>query len=237
MMNRDCRRSDSWNFRLRAAKVGGGGVRSLAALSLTVALLVVILTTAPVNAQKTGGICDRTLEEQDVILVEIHGTPQTDECDAVTSAQLADIPGRLVVYEYSSSIVPGDFEGLTMVTELQSTDSPLLTDVPASAFSSSTSLEQLYLDRNGIETVHEDAFDGLSGLAHFFLDHNTIVSLDKGTFDDLSNLEHLILRKNRLESLPEGLFDGLTNLINLNTEPSQQLLSQPLEGPREHNAN
>ena len=37
-MNRDFRRPDSWNFRLRAAKVGEVSVRSLAALSLTVAL-------------------------------------------------------------------------------------------------------------------------------------------------------------------------------------------------------
>ena len=36
MMNRDCRRTNGWNFRLRAAKVGGGG--GLAALSLMVAL-------------------------------------------------------------------------------------------------------------------------------------------------------------------------------------------------------
>ena len=194
-------------------------VRSLAALSLIAALLVVALATAPVNAQETVGICDRTLEVQDVILVEIYGTPLRDECDAVTSAQLADIPGSLIVREYSSaSIVPGDFEGLTMLTELRITDSPLLTDVPAnafSAFSSSSSLRQLHLDRNGIERVHEDAFDGLSDVTHIFLNHNTIASLDEGTFDGLSALEHLILKNNRLESLPEGLFDGLTNLINL----------------------
>ena len=187
-------------------------VRSLAALSLIAALLVVALATAPVNAQ-TGGICDRTIEVQDVILVEIYGTPLRDECDAVTSAQLAEIPGSLVVYEYSSaSIVPGDFEGLTMLTELRITDSPLLTDVPAnafSAFSSPSSLRQLYLGRNSIETVHEDAFNGLSDVTHIFLSYNTIASLDEGTFDGLSALEHLLLQNNRLESLPEGLLTAL----------------------------
>ena len=38
MMNRDFRRTNGWNFRLRAAKIGEVSVRSLAALSLTVAL-------------------------------------------------------------------------------------------------------------------------------------------------------------------------------------------------------
>ena len=38
MMNRDCRRTNGWYLRLRAAKVGEVSVRSLAALSLTVAL-------------------------------------------------------------------------------------------------------------------------------------------------------------------------------------------------------
>ena len=37
-MNRDCRRTNGWYLRLRAAKVGEVSVRSLAALSLTVAL-------------------------------------------------------------------------------------------------------------------------------------------------------------------------------------------------------
>ena len=45
MMNRNCRRPDSWNYRLRAMKLGGGW-RPLTALSLTVALLVLLMPWA-----------------------------------------------------------------------------------------------------------------------------------------------------------------------------------------------
>ena len=42
-MNTDYRPTNSWDFRLRAAKVGGVlSMRSLAALSLTVALLALL---------------------------------------------------------------------------------------------------------------------------------------------------------------------------------------------------
>ena len=44
-MNRNCRRPDSWNYRLRAMKLGGGW-RPLTALSLTVALLVLLVPWA-----------------------------------------------------------------------------------------------------------------------------------------------------------------------------------------------
>ena len=53
-MSRDCRRPDHWDFRLRSAKVGGGvSVRSLVALSLTVAFLATsaALLAPPLQAQ------------------------------------------------------------------------------------------------------------------------------------------------------------------------------------------
>ena len=49
-MNTDYRPTNSWDFRLRAAKVGGVSVRSLAALSLTVALIALLATLAALSA-------------------------------------------------------------------------------------------------------------------------------------------------------------------------------------------
>ena len=49
-MNTDYRPTNSWDFRLRAAKVGGMSVRSLAALSLTVALIALLATLAALSA-------------------------------------------------------------------------------------------------------------------------------------------------------------------------------------------
>ena len=93
-----------------------------------------------------------------------------------------------------------------MLTELEISDSPLLTTVPANAFSEVTaSLTNLQIDRNSISSVHEDAFHGLSALNLILLSNNRIESLHEDTFDGLSALTCLILINfNRITSLPRG---------------------------------
>ena len=61
-MNTDYRPTNSWDFRLRAAKVGGVSVRSLAALSLTVALLATLATllATPLQAQSLTTFVDNS---------------------------------------------------------------------------------------------------------------------------------------------------------------------------------
>ena len=65
-MNTDCRPTNSWDFRLRATKVGGVlSMRSLAALSLTVALIALLATLAtlpapPLQAQSLGTFVSNT---------------------------------------------------------------------------------------------------------------------------------------------------------------------------------
>ena len=66
-MNTDYRPTNSWDFRLRAAKVGGVRVRSLAALSLTVALIALLATLAtflatPLQAQSLIGFVDNATQ-------------------------------------------------------------------------------------------------------------------------------------------------------------------------------
>ena len=69
-MNTDYRPTNSWDFRLRAAKVGGVlSMRSLAALSLTVALLALLITVGslqapPLQAQSPTTAESPTLESQ-----------------------------------------------------------------------------------------------------------------------------------------------------------------------------
>ena len=63
MMNTDYRPTNSWDFRLRAAKVGGMSVRSLATLTLTVALIALLATLAtllatPLQAQSLHSFVD-----------------------------------------------------------------------------------------------------------------------------------------------------------------------------------
>ena len=55
-MNTDYRPTNSWDFRLRAAKLGQlVSVRSLAALSLTVALIALLATLATLSAPAPAG--------------------------------------------------------------------------------------------------------------------------------------------------------------------------------------
>ena len=77
---------------------------------------------------------------------------------------------QLEVTGYSNvSIVPGDFAGLTGLEWMSITDSPLLTTVPANAFSEVTGLTTLILSGNGISSVDADAFDDLTSLEELHL--------------------------------------------------------------------
>ena len=188
-------------------------------LIILAALAVFTLAIAPVNAaprQQVVGFCDRTPEVQDAILESV--TPYST-CSTITDTQLAAITELRITGYSSASIVPGDFAGLTMLTLLKISDSPLLTTVPANAFSEVTaSLTNLQIDRNSISSVHEDAFHGLSALNLILLSNNRIESLHEDTFDGLSALNAILINFNRITSLHEDLFDGLTALTVLQFE-------------------
>ena len=189
-------------------------------LIILAALAVFTLAIAPVNAaprqQTVVDICSRTSEVQAAILAKVTPTPT---CSTITDTQLAAIT-ELVITGYSSaSIVPGDFAGLMALTQLDVTRSPLLTTVPANAFSEVTaSLTNLFLHRNSISSVHEDAFADLAALKLIHLSYNQIESLHEDLFDGLEALTTLIVNFNRITSLHEDLFDGLTALTVLQFE-------------------
>ena len=83
-----------------------------------------------------------------------------------------------------ASIVPGDFAGLGRLDFLAITYSPMLTTVPANAFSEvSTILTVLVLNWASITSVHEDAFGGLISLTALDLGDNRISSLHEDTQD------------------------------------------------------
>ena len=191
-------------------------------LIILAALAVFTLAIAPVNAaprQQVVGFCDRTPEVQDAILESV--TPYST-CSTITDTQLAAITELRITGYSSASIVPGDFAGLTMLTLLKISDSPLLTTVPANAFSEVTaSLTNLQIDRNSISSVHEDAFHGLSALNLILLSNNRIESLHEDTFDGLSALNAILINFNRITSLHEDLFDGLTALTVLQFESNR----------------
>ena len=83
-----------------------------------------------------------------------------------------------------ASIVPGDFAGLGRLDFLAITYSPMLTTVPANAFSEvSTILTVLVLNWASMTSLHEDAFGGLIYLTALDLGDNRISSLHEDTQD------------------------------------------------------
>ena len=194
-------------------------------------------------ARSSHGICDRTQEVQDAILGKLTGSPT---CSTVTATQLASITTLDITGYSNASIVAGDFAGLDTLDGLLITYSPMLTTVPANAFSQvSGGLRFLILTDNIISSVHENAFDGLSALEdlnltnnhikvledgifkgtpalqYFYMDHNLVSVLGEHTFDGLTNLSVLYLPYNRVSSIHEDTFDGLTALTDLNLQDNR----------------
>ena len=161
-------------------------------------------------ARSSHGICDRTQEVRDAILGELTGSPI---CSTVTATQLASITTLDITGYSNASIVPGDFAGLTMLDILLITYSPMLTTVPANAFSQvATSLTVIILTDNSISSVHEYAFDGLSTLEEIHLSNNHIKVLEDGIFEGTPALQEIYMQHNLVSVLGEHTFDGPTNL-------------------------
>ena len=79
----------------------------------------------------------------------------------------------------------------------------------------SPALQTLYLNDNGIASLHEDLFDGLTGLKTLYLNDNKLASPHEDLFDGLTALQTLDLSNNGLASPNVDLFDGLTALQTL----------------------
>ena len=185
----------------------------LVILILILAVVAVVTpATAPVNAQQTSGICDRTPEVEAVILAQVTGAT----CSTITDAQLSAIVRSLLIEGYSSpTLLSSDFAGLHGVNVLTISASPDLETVPANAFSEMPHLRDLYLTDNAIDTLHPNAFGDLSELEALELTYNHIKILEEGVFNGLSSLTRLILHKNALAEVNPGVFDALTSLTYL----------------------
>ena len=167
-------------------------------------------------AAMTGGICDRTVKIQEVILAEISGV---DNCAAVTDANLASITtfgafGLSTSNQGITSLQKGDFAGLTSLTLLNLSQNSL-PSLPEGIFAGLGELTELNLTANQLESLPEGAFSDLTALTILYLSSNNLSSLDAGRFSGMTALEDLFLNGNALESLPEELFSGLTALDNL----------------------
>ena len=175
------------------------------------------------NAETTTGICDRTQQVHENIVDALSGV---DDCAAVTDADLAGITAlSALAFKKIDSLKPGDFAGLTSLTELGLAGNSL-TMLPADVFSGLTAVTTLGLNKNDLESLPADVFSGLTSLTDLSLALNSLTMLPADVFSGLTVLTTLNLSRNDLESLPNGLFSGLTALttLTLSGNPTDPLL-------------
>ena len=174
-------------FELRAANAGGGSGPVVA---------------GPVTP--TPGICDRTPQVRDGILVQISGV---DDCAAVTVANLRgitrlDLNGRALPYSSKiASLQAGDFSGLPSLVFLN-LSANFLEELPDGVFSDLSALTNISLERNKLSGLPADVFSGLPNLVAIILDENEFTELPAGVLSGLSNLATLRLEKNVEDPLP-----------------------------------
>ena len=210
----------------------------LRAVALTISVLLVIVASlfTPEHTQlrriqaQNEGICGRTPEVRDVILLQVQKSRSTARCADVTSAELAAItifdvsePVTNVflgyVHDYSNSTLLGsDFSGLTSLSELEISDSPMLKSIPANAFMGTPALTRLFFHTTGVETIHERAFAGLGNLQNLNLTRNPISALPPNLFRDSASLTDIDLLDNAIQFIPNGLFNNLNSLQILSME-------------------
>ncbi len=88
--------------------------------------------------------------------------------------------------------------------------------ISANTFEGLTSLEELDLSGNLIESIDEETFKNLSSLKILNLSRNKINSLINNAFQSLASIEILDLGHNYITNIPAKIFDGLATLNSLN---------------------
>ena len=184
----------AYTFQLRIVNIDGNGNEA---------------TAGP--ATPKDGFCGRTEQVRVEIMRQISGV---SDCAVVTSAQLAGVMSLDFASVVIKSLQPGDFSGLTALTDLSLSGNEL-SSLPVGAFSGLTALKDLSLSGNELSSLPVGAFSGLTALTDLNLDLNELTSLPAGVFSGLTTLKDLRLVSNELTSLPAGVFSGLTALTDL----------------------
>ena len=140
----------------------------------------------------TGGICGRTPEVRDALLVRVRTVNAGLSCDQVTTTHLGALTGALSLSGRGiRALRPGDFTGLANVTALD-------------------------LGGNELASLPAGVFAGLDDtLTRLDLSDNDLVSLLAGLFGPLTGLTALDLSDNDLAALSARLFEKLTGLTAL----------------------
>ena len=156
------------------------------------------------------GVCDRTLQVRDEILLEIGG-----DCAEVTDDGLSKLREVLdLSFTGIDTLSADDFSGLDDLRQLHLYGNRLST-LPATVFSGLGNLEGLRLDDNRLSTLPATVFSDLGNLRQLHLYGNRLSTLPATVFSGLGNLRQLRLYSNRLSTLPATVFSDLGNLRHL----------------------
>lgn len=109
----------------------------------------------------------------------------------------------------------GDFTDANSLTNFVVTSSLQLTNIGANVFRGASRLNDIALQQNNIDTIHEAAFEGCDQLLQLYLDHNLIRNLPENVFRSLTRLSIFSMIGNFLESLHGNLFVNNPNIVTL----------------------
>ena len=181
-----------------------------------------------VRATPTPGICDRTQQVQDQIVVIVNAISGGDyDCSAVSAMNLARVTRLSLQDKGITSLQSGDFAGLTGLETLVLQRNSSLTELPSGVFSDLTAMEDLSLGDNSLTSLPDGVFSGLTALEGIDLQDNELTSLPDGVFSGLATLRDIDLQNNELGSLPDGVFSGLTALQLIDLSNNTSLGSLP----------
>uniref|UniRef100_A0A7N6B4W0 Slit homolog 1 protein n=1 Tax=Anabas testudineus TaxID=64144 RepID=A0A7N6B4W0_ANATE len=91
-----------------------------------------------------------------------------------------------------------------------------ISEIEDGAFDGASSVAELHLTANHLESVRGSMFRGMEGLRMLMLRNNRISCIHNGSFTGLTNVRLLSLYDNQLSTILPGAFDTLPNLSTLN---------------------
>ena len=161
------------------------------------------------------GICDRTPEVVDQILMRLEIDHSGIVCSQVTPEMLETIRGiQLIELSYTgiSALKPGDFLGLENLESLYINGQPI-TNLFAGIFDGLTNVKEMWLFKNDISNVAPGAFRNMAKLKSINLEENNVNLVQSGVFANLPELERINLQDNQIpENIPWDDFEALPKL-------------------------
>ena len=122
-----------------------------------------------------GGVCERTPQVREALVAEAQANDAAvTDCSDVDATALAGISGALPLFGQGiAALKPGDFAGLTGVTDLILNDNAL-SALPAGVFDGLGAVTSLNLNNNalGAESLEDGVFEPLTGVFQLNLSNN-----------------------------------------------------------------